>query len=151
MKKSILMLAILAGTFFTGCKNNTEKESEAVQDVVDANENLNKVTEDVNNDAVTKADDAEWQTYKIEANKTIDENETRITELQNAIKKPGNTFDSAYKSSIQTLVDKNATLKTKITDYENNQTDWETFKREFDSDMAGLGQAFKDLTVNNKK
>lgn len=151
MKKSILMLAILAGTIFTSCKNNAEKEVDAIEEVQDATEDLNKVTDDVNKDAMIKANDAEWQTYKAEANKTIAENETRITELQNAIKKPGNTFDSAYKSSIQTLVDKNAALKTKITDYENNQTDWETFKREFDSDMAGLGQAFKDLTVNNKK
>ena len=49
------------------------------------------------------------------------------------------------------LEEKNASLKTKISDYENNQTDWESFKREFDSDMTKLGQAFKDLTVNNKK
>jgi hypothetical protein len=151
MKKSIFMLAILAATFFTSCKNNAEKEADAVEDVQDAKEDLNAVKNDVNKDAVTKANDAEWQTYKSEANKTISENETRITELQTAMKKPGKTFDANYKKSIEALVDKNSALKTKIKDYENNQTDWDTFKREFDSDMAGLGQAFKDLTVNNKK
>ena len=150
-KRSIFMLAILAGTFFTSCKNNTEKEAEAVEDVVEATDDLNKVTDEVNQDNMTKANDAEWQTYKAEANKIISENETRIAELQTAIRKPGNTFDATYKKSIESMVDKNDALKTRITDYENNQTDWETFKREFDSDMQGLGQAFKDLTVNNKK
>jgi hypothetical protein len=151
MKKSIFMLAILAGTFFTSCKSNSEKEADAVEDVVDATDDLNKVTEEVNQDNVTKANDVEWQSYKMEANKSISENETRITELQTAMNKPGNTFDANYKKSIQALVDRNEALKTKIADYENNQTDWDTFKREFDSDMSGLGQAFKDLTVNNKK
>lgn len=151
MKKSIFMLAIMASTFFISCKNNTEKEAEAVEDVVEATDDLNKVNEDINKDAATKANDAEWQTYKAEANKTIAENQTRISELQMAMNKPGKTFDEAYKKSIESLSEKNTALKVKIGDYENNQTDWETFKREFNSDMEGLGQAMKDLTVNNKK
>ena len=144
MKKSIFMLAVLAGTLFTSCKNNSEKEADAVENVNEAKEDLNEVKADVNKDAMTKANDAEWQTYKAEANKTISENETRIIELQTAMKKPGKTFDANYKKSIESLVDKNTALKTRINDYENNQTDWDTFKREFDSDMAGLGQSFKD-------
>ncbi len=151
MKKSIIVLSIIAGTFFTSCKNNEEKSAEAVEDVVEANEDLNKVAEEVNKDNMTKANDEEWQTYKAEAYKSISENETRIAELQTAMKKPGSTFDAAYKKSIESLVDKNTALKNKITDYENNQTDWETFKREFNYDMTELGKAFKDLTVNNKK
>jgi hypothetical protein len=145
------MLAIIAGALFTSCKSNSEKEADAVEDVVDATDDLNKVNDEVNQDNTTKANDAEWQEYKMEANKTIAENDTRIVELQMAMKKPGKTFDENYKKSIDVLVDKNTSLKTKIADYENNQTDWDTFKREFDSDMTGLGQAFKDLTVNNKK
>ena len=145
------MLAIIAGALFTSCKSNSEKEADAVEDVVDATDDLSKVTDEVNQDNITKANDAEWQEYKMEANKTIAENDTRIVELQMAMKKPGKTFDENYKKSIDALVDKNTSLKTRITDYENNQTDWDTFKREFDSDMTGLGQAFKDLTVNNKK
>ena len=151
MKKSIFMLAILAGTLFTSCKNNSEKEADAVENVNEAKEDLNEVKADVNEDATTKGNDAEWQTYKTEANKTISENETRIIELQAAMKKPGKTFDANYKKSIESLIEKNNALKTRIGDYENNQTDWDTFKREFNADMAGLGQAFKDLTVNNKK
>jgi DNA repair ATPase RecN len=151
MKKSIFMLALLATALFTSCKSNTEKEADAVADVQEATENLDSVTDAVANDTATKANDAEWQTYKTEANATIDTNEKRIAELKNALQKPGKTFDAAYGKSIDALEERNASLKTKISDYENNQTDWASFKREFDSDMTELGQALKDLTVNNKK
>ena len=153
-KKSIFILTIvtfITGLTFTACKSNSDKEEDAIENVQDANNNLDAVTEDVNNDNITKANDAEWQTYKKEANKTIADNEVHIAELKKAIKKPGNTFDAVYAKNIDALEEKNTTLKTKISDYENNQTDWESFKREFDSDMTGLGKAFKDLTVNNKK
>jgi hypothetical protein len=153
-KKPIFILALvtfIAGTIFTSCKSNSDKEEDAIENVQDAEDNLDAVTDDVNKDAIKKANDAEWQTYKDEANKTITDNEARIAELKSAMKKPGKTFDVAYAKSIDALEEKNTSLKTKIADYENNQTDWESFKREFDSDMTGLGQAFKDLTVNNKK
>ena len=154
MKKSIIVLAaasVMVGNVFLSCKSNTEKESEAVEKVQDAKENLDDVTEDINDDAISKANDAEWQTYKSEAIKTITANETRIAELKKAISKPGNTFDKAYVKSIASLEDKNASLKVKITNYENNQTDWDSFKREFNSDMNELGTAIKDVTTKNKK
>lgn len=154
MKKSILILAIttfVGGTMFISCKSNSDKKEDAIENVDEANENLNEVNAEVANDAITKANDAEWQTFKTEANTTITSNETRIAELKKAIKKPGNTFDATYAKSIDVLEAKNTALKTKMANYENNQTDWESFKREFKSDIDALGEAFKDLTVNNKK
>lgn len=154
MKKSIFILAVttfIAGNVFVSCKSNSDKEEEAIENVQDAEQKLEDVTEDINNDAITKANDAEWQTYKTEANNTIAENEKRIAELKKAMKKPGTTFDATYEKNIDALEDRNAALKTKISDYENNQTDWASFKREFSSDMNEIGDALKDLTVNNKK
>lgn len=153
-KKSIFILAVvtfMTGLIFTGCKSNSDKEADAVENLQDASDNLDAVNKDAEQDAIKKANDEEWQTYKEEANKTIADNEVRIAELKSAMKKPGKTFDAAYAKSIDGLEEKNASLKTKISDYENNQTDWESFKREFSSDMTGLGDALKDLTVNNKK
>jgi hypothetical protein len=154
MKKSIILLAaasVIAGNVFLSCKSNSEKESDAVEEVQDAKENLDDVTEDINDDVISKANDAEWQTYKSEAIKTITANGMRIAELKKAIIKPGTTFDKAYLKSIASLEDKNASLKVKITNYENNQTDWDSFKREFNSDMNELGTAIKDVTTKNKK
>lgn len=151
MKNSIVILAILTTAFFTNCKNNTEKEADAIEEVQNATENLDSITNQVKEEAITKANDAEWQTYKTQANKSIANNKARIVELQLAMNKPGKNFDTSYKKSISDLEAKNTALATKISDYENNQTDWDTFKREFDSDMEGMGKALKDLTVNNKK
>ncbi|MBP6754551.1 MAG: hypothetical protein KA210_00275 [Bacteroidia bacterium] len=147
MKKSIIVLAVasvIAGNAILSCKSNTEKES-------DAKENLDGVTEAINNDSISKANDAEWQTYKSEAITTITANEMRIAELKKAINKPGTTFDKTYVKSIVSLEDKNASLKVKITNYENNQTDWDSFKREFNSDMNELGTAINNVTTKNNK
>ena len=110
MKKSIFILAIatfITGFIFTGCKSNSDKEADAVENVQDAADNLDAVNEDVNKDAIKKANDAEWQTYKEQANKTIADNEVRIAELKTAMKKPGKTFDAAYAKSIDALEEKN--------------------------------------------
>ncbi|MGL5113442.1 MAG: hypothetical protein ACRC6O_12485 [Flavobacterium sp.] len=148
----IITIAVLVSGFtLTACKSNSEKEADAIENVQEAENKLEDVNEEVNDDVITKANDAEWQTYKMEANKTIANNESRIAALKSAMKKPGKTFDEAYAKSIDALEDRNDSLKAKIVEYENNQTDWQSFKREFDSDMSGLGEAFKDLTVNNKK
>jgi hypothetical protein len=32
-----------------------------------------------------------------------------------------------------------------------NQSDWVSFKREFNHDMDEIGKAFEDLTIDNKK
>lgn len=154
MKQSIFVFAVatfIAGNILNSCKSNSDKEEDAIENVQNAKENLEDVTEDINNDAITKANDAEWQTYKTEANNTIAANEARIVELKKAMKKPGTSFDATYEKNIDALKDRNEALKNKISDYENNQTDWASFKREFNSDMNELGEAFKDLTVNNKK
>ena len=154
MKNSFYTLAIailFAGTLITGCKSNSEKEADAAENVQEAKEDLNNVKSDTRKDVISKANDAEWQTYKAEANKTIMANEKQIEALTVAMNKPGKTFDSAYKSNIEALKSRNVALKNKIADFENNQTDWDSFKREFDSDMTSLGNALKDLTVNNKK
>lgn len=153
MKKSIILLAVasvIAGNVFLSCKSNSEKETDAVNNVKYADENLDAVIDTIREDSIAKANDAEWQTYKSEAIQTIITNEARILELKKAANKPGKTFDKAYVKNIEDLERKNAALKVKITNYENNQTDWDSFKREFNSDLSELGTAIKDITIKNK-
>jgi hypothetical protein len=154
MKKLFFLLAVtagLSGLAITGCKSNTEKNEEAVENVNDANANLKDVQEEATIDASKKATDAEWQTYKTEMLASINDNEIRIAELKKAFNKPGTTFDANYSKNIDALQKRNLDLKVRIENYENNQTDWESFKREFNSDINGLGKAFDDFTVKNKK
>lgn len=153
MKKSIILLAVasvIAGNVFLSCKSNSEKETDAVNNVKYADENLDAVIDTIREDSIAKANDAEWQTYKSEAIQTIITNEARILELKKAANKPGKTFDKAYVKNIEDLERKNAALKVKITNYENNQTDWDSFKREFNSDLSELGTAIKEFTIKNK-
>ena len=154
MKKIIYLLGIgifIGGISIIGCKSNTEKKENAVESVNEANQDLKEVEEDQAADMKTKTNDEEWQTYKEESNKTIMANDTRIKELRNAMNKSGTTFDKSYAKSIDALEKKNTTLKNRIINYENNQTDWESFKREFNSDAEVLSNAFKDMSTNNKK
>ncbi len=153
MKKSLSIITLLAlciSTSFISCKTNTEKEAEATQKVTEANEELKDTEEATQKDAATKANDAQWQTYKKEALVTITKNEVRIVELEKAKQKPGTRFDRNYNESIEKLKASNTDLKTRITNYENNQTDWNSFKRDFGADLDKLGKDLNDFSVKNK-
>ena len=154
MKKIFFLLALtagLTGLLIIGCKSNTEKNEEAVENVNDANANLKDVQDEAIDDASKKATDVEWQTYNNEMLSTISTNEDRITDLKKALNKPGNKFDANYSKNINLLQKRNLDLKIRIENYENNKTDWESFKRQFNSDMDEFGKEFDDFIVKNKK
>lgn len=154
MKKIFFLLAATAGItglVTVGCKSNTEKNEDAVENVNDANTDLKEVQKEATVDASKKATDAEWQTYKTEMLVSISANEVRIAELKKAFNKPGTTFDANYSKNIDALQKRNLDLKIRIENYENNKTDWDSFKREFKSDLDVLGEAFDNFTKKNKK
>ncbi|WP_309641162.1 hypothetical protein [Flavobacterium sp.] len=155
MKKSIFILAtatLLSGNLLTSCKSNAEKENEATENAAAANQELEEVRDDAKTDAaVTKANEAEWLAFKAEVNSDIATNEAKIAVLKSDLKKQGKAIDASYQKSVDDLQERNEALKAKIKEYEVTKTDWNEFKREFNSDMADLGQAFKNFTVNNKK
>ena len=133
MKKTILILvvtsAFIAGTTFTGCQSSTQKQ-EAAQVVATAEE---------------------WKTFKSESEQRINANEVRIAELKVKMNKPGEILDPLYANKIATLEQQNKDLRAKLYAYEKSQSNWESFKREFNSDMDAIGEAFKNLTVDNKR
>lgn len=154
MKKSILTLAaasLMFGTVTTGCKSNTEKEADAIENVQDATEDLNEVSQDVKLDEQLAANDEEWKIFKSETETKIAANETIINNLKAEMNKPGSKYDAVYAKNIELLEKKNANLRSRIADYDKTRSDWESFKREFNSDMDELGKSLKDLTVDNKK
>lgn len=154
MKKPILTLAIvtfLIGTVFMSCKSNTEKEQDAQQSVDSAKVALEEARDDLD-EAKRAATAEEWQKFKDSTNAKIDENKAEIAELKLKIKKTGNDIDNAYQRNIDTIEQKNKNLKAKLDSYKNDvDSDWQSFKREFNHDMDELGQSLKDFTVNNKK
>ena len=136
MNKSIVICALLAGTIFTSCKSAQQKEAIAKQNVVEAKQELKDTK---------SANAAEWKVFKAESEAKILDNETRIAELKAKINKPGNTFDGLYRTRIEKLEAKNTELKSKLNNYNGNETGWKTFKSDFNRDMDEIGNNIKDL------
>jgi len=140
----------MAGTIFTGCQSSVQKQDAAQAKVKDARQDLNEAQKDANAIGQELATAEEWATFKCESEIKIRDNEIRITELNVKMKKPGETFDELYANKIANLELQNKEMRTRLTAYEKSQSNWETFKREFNHDMDELGKALKDLTVDNK-
>jgi len=155
MKKSILTLAVagmlIVGIIFTGCQSSSQKESSAQNKVNEARQDLKDAQNDAKTEAQKVAGAEEWKEFKNDSEIKIRNNEIRIAELKAKMKKPGTTLDPIYEKRIDTLEKKNRELKARVDNYEKSQSDWETFKREFNHDMDELGQALKDFAVDNKK
>jgi len=118
--------------------------------VQDARQDLNAAQKEANEIGQELATAEEWATFKSESEVKIKENEIRITEITVKMKKPGEIFDELYEKRIADLEQQNKDLRARLIAYEKSQSNWESFKREFNHDMDELGQALKDLTVDNK-
>jgi DNA repair ATPase RecN len=155
MKKNIFILAvtitIMAGTIFTSCQSSIQKQEAAKAKVRDAKQDLNAAQKDANAAAQVVATAEEWKAFRSESELKIRDNEIRITELNVKMKKPGEIFDAIYEKKITNLEQQNKEMRARLVAYEKSQSNWESFKREFNHDMDAIGQALKDLTVDNKK
>lgn len=152
MKTQIFTIAIatlMVGILFTSCETAEQREEAAEAQVQEAQEELNEAKQDVKFAAQKTANAEEWRVFKADIDEKITKNENRIAELKVQLKKPGRTLEGDLKR-IETLEQQNKDLRTRMVTYERNQSDWESFKREFNHDMDELGKALNDLTVDNK-
>lgn len=155
MKNAIIIFTVIttmmSGMIFVGCESPAQKAENAQTDVKDAKQDLKEAQQAADAAALKAASAEEWKTFKSESEVIIKDNEMRIAELKEKMKKTGKTLDAVYAESIAVLEQKNRDMKTRIDAYEKSQNGWESFKREFNHDMGEIGQALKDLAVNNKK
>lgn len=146
----LVSLVILAVAILGGCRSNAEKVDAAQENVSEAKEELQEVKEEARADAIVVANEEEWRVFKSDSEIKIKDYETRLGDLRVQMKKSGKTYDEMYEKNMISLEQKNKDMKARINSYESNQSDWNTFTREFNHDMDELGKALKDLTVNNK-
>lgn len=154
MKKSIFTLGVsilMAGVIFTGCDNVAQKEADAKEDVQEAKQDLKEVQQDAQADANKVASAEEWKSFQNDTEARIKINEGRIAELKMKMKKPGTVLDPLYARKIEELEQRNRALRARLVAYENSQSDWESFKREFNHDMDELGASISDIGIDNKK
>jgi hypothetical protein len=146
MKNGIFVFATIgcmAGTLLlTGCVKTSEQKVEG------AKENVGEVKQDLK-DAQTKYL-TEWQTFKLESEQTIADNEKRIDAFKEKMERAGSKARAEYNKDVEVLEQKNRELKKKLEEYKDEgQSKWEEFKTNFKHDMDGLGKTMKDLFKDN--
>ncbi len=146
MKKTISYAAlalILAGSFVTSCESNVQKVENAQENLIDAKVELKDLQIALNE---------EYPAFKLEAEAKIEANEKRIELLNLVIIEPNDKkLEDLRKRRIEELNQKNIILSNKLSNYENERSDWENFKREFNHDMDGVIDALKDFGSSNTK
>lgn len=148
---TILYLAciLIGGLSLNGCKTPDEKVNDAQTQVDNAKENLEKVETKAEVAEMKAANAEEWKIFKNESEAKIKTNEIRISELKSKIKRSGYPMDDLNAKRVDTLEMQNKMLQSKVDNYSKTMTDWETFKKEFNHDLDGLGMALKDFTVKH--
>ncbi len=141
----MLAVAMLLMVFaiFSGCESSEKKVDVAQDEVTKAKEDL---------DAANAEYLADVEAYRKEKADLIAANDSSIVALKLKIANEKKDVKADYEKKITELEQKNKDLKVKMDDYnDEGKEKWESFKREFSHDMDELGNALKDLTVNNKK
>lgn len=137
-----LLLTVMMGTF--GCQTNSEKVTPAKSEAAEIDTtNLNLTQEEYLLDV---------EKYKKETNTKISANEQSIKEFKARIASNKKDAKANYDKKINDLEQKNTDMKRKLDEYKiEGKEHWNSFKEEFNHDMDELGNALKDLTVNNTK
>ena len=150
MKMKIFTLAIatiIAGTLFTACKSSTDKIDNAKENVKDAEVKMVEAKQELNN-----AINDSVQQFKKESEEKISAFEKSITNLKIKLATGKEESKAEYEKKLASLEQKNNEMKKKLEDYKDNgQGKWSKFKSEFNHDMDELGNALRDLTVDNIK
>jgi hypothetical protein len=145
-KKLILALAISLFTMSViviSCSSPSEKVENAQDNLVKANQDLDKANEEYLSDI---------ENCKKEAAEKTAANEKSIAEFKARVENEKKEVKKEYYDKIAKLEEKNNDIKSRMADYKaEGKEKWEIFKTEFSRDMNELGTAFKDLTVKNVK
>jgi hypothetical protein len=150
MKKLVLSLAVvafLAGTISTSFGQVPDKQS------VKARENLKEEKKDV---VVAKQDlkvaqkdsVSEYQKLTKESEIKFKSNEKSISDLRAAITKNNSKEQATDQKKVSILEDKNNSLKKELAEYKVlGQTQFTTFKTEYNRDQDQLAKELKDFKI----
>ncbi|MFH1195355.1 MAG: hypothetical protein V1720_06560 [bacterium] len=146
MKNNYLVLIailLIAGFLFFGCDVNREKKvTDAMENVEQANKDLQSAQDEY---------EKEWQQFKSEAELKIDANEKSISELKVEIKTASGKFKAKYEREVADLELKNIELKKNISEYKYEGKDkWAEFKQKVQNDMDVVEKALKDIFASKK-
>jgi hemolysin activation/secretion protein len=150
MKKLVLSLAVVA--FMAGTLSNLFGQVPDKQSVK-ARENLKEEKKDV---VIAKQDlkvaqkdsVSEYQKLTKESELKFKSNEKSIADLRSAITKSNSKVQATDQKKVSLLEDKNNSLKKELADYKVlGQTQFNTFKSEFNRDLEQLAKELKDFKI----
>ncbi len=147
----VLLLLLAVGTLFTACQSAFQKEeADSAKEIADNLAiNSSPVVDNSLGSKITNTD--EWETFRTEAEAKIRSNEMLLAELSVQLSKPGTALDTLYTKRIKELNKQNQAFINRLNAYEKNRSDWETFKRDYKSDMEELEKVLKDMAAVTKK
>lgn len=140
---AFLVAIVVITSLLIGCQDTKTNTEIAEDNLIEAQQDLNNLKEDSQEDAQKLATEAEYEIFKAETEVKVQANKVRIAELR--VNK--NTADL---ERINDLEARNSELDERLKSYESYKTDWQKFKEEFNADMNELGTAFKNFTQNKK-
>jgi hypothetical protein len=150
MKKLVLSLAavvFLAGTVSTSFGQVPDKQS------VIARENLKEQKKDVlvakqNLQVAQKDSISDYQKLTNESQVKFKDNEKSIADLRASIAKSNSKKQASDQKKVSLLENKNNSMKKELADYKVlGQTDFATFRTDFNRDMDKLAKELKDFKI----
>lgn len=134
---SMFMLALL----FVSCNSKSDKSN--INDDRNSNSNVNENIE-LSKENRQKMN-VEYNEFMRKANEDIKRNEEKIDQEIANIQRANKTINDTRGKHIMILKKRNTELNNRLNRYDMNSGDWERFKKDFNNDMARIGDSFKDL------
>jgi hypothetical protein len=134
-------LVILFGTLVISCDGADKNPEEGQKDVTIGDRDK------TDTEYLTDID-----AYRVEADAQFAANDSILADYRERLKdEKDENMRLEKEEEYSNLERRNEEMRAKLRDYRaENKTKWEEFKEEFKHDMAELGQAFRDLGVDNR-
>lgn len=142
----IAFVALMGGILITGCQPSAKKVESAKEDLNSAKEDVVVAQQDYNQ----AVKDSLVQFKKV-SEARISDNEKLIAELKANLNKQQKAIQIKYEKTVTDLEQQNNNLKQKLADFKDEEeSKWQSFKREFNYDMDELGKSLKGLVIDDK-
>jgi len=146
MKKPIYFLAaavLTVGSILSACESKEKKVENAEQKVDTDQQKLSAAKDTLN---------TEFSGFRADGEKRIADNDRKIERLKEELTTGGGTkpLDPARRDKIEQLKKRNADLRARLDKYDKAQSDFITFRNQFDKDMASLDTAYAELDRSKK-
>ncbi len=141
--QSIFASAMLMGTLLTSCSPSSKNVENADSKVTLAAQEI---------EAEKKAYKEDLETFRTKTQDLFENNEKVMDDFSLRIANQKAAVKLKHEQNIAELQAKNAAMKEKLADFdENNHDQWDTFKKEFSNDMEQLGEAIRAFSENPSK